>query len=66
MTSCGDALPTAGRVYTSGPPGPDIPEDEVSSSPLVDVDWSVHAAAGPEGQLAQPMAYVEAPSSLPE
>ena len=41
-----------------------MPGDVASSGDVV--DSSVHGPAGPAGQLAQPMAYVDAPSSLPE
>ncbi len=43
-----------GSVYTSGPPGPDMPGAEPSKGS--GVDGSVHAAEGPLGQVAHPMA----------
>ena len=48
MTTCPE-----GRVYTSGPPGPDMPAEVVSSGFEL-----VASAQGPEGplQVAHPMA----------
>ena len=48
MTVCPGVVPDGGSWYTSGPPGPDMPDDVESSGS--EVDMSVHGAAGPEAQ----------------